>query len=48
MKILGYDPFLSKEEIEKRGYEYFSDYEELVKEEILFQFMFLLLKKQET
>ena len=32
MKILGYDPFLSKDEIEARGYEYFEDYEELVKE----------------
>jgi D-3-phosphoglycerate dehydrogenase len=32
MEILGYDPFISKEEIEARGYTYYSDYEELIKE----------------
>lgn len=32
MEILAYDPFVSQENIESRGYKYFSNYEELVKE----------------
>lgn len=31
MEIAGYDPFLPKEEIEVLGYEYFNDYEEMLK-----------------
>lgn len=32
MKVAGYDPFLSKEQIEGMGYEYYEDYEALLKE----------------
>lgn len=32
MKVAGYDPFLTKEQIENLGYEYYADYEALLKE----------------
>ncbi len=32
MEVLGYDPFISQEEIESRGYTYYGDYEELIKD----------------
>ena len=32
MKVAGYDPFLTKEQIEELGYEYYGDYEELLKD----------------
>lgn len=32
MKVAGYDPFLSKEQIEDMGYEYYEDYEALLRE----------------
>lgn len=32
MKVAAYDPFLTRREIETLGYEYFEDYEELLKE----------------
>lgn len=32
MTILGYDPFISKQDIESRGYVYYENYEELLKE----------------
>lgn len=31
MQVAGYDPFLSREQVEEMGYEYYSDYEELLK-----------------
>lgn len=32
MKVAGYDPFLTKEQVEELGYEYFSDYEKLLED----------------
>lgn len=32
MNVAGYDPFLTREQVEEMGYEYFGDYEELLKE----------------
>lgn len=31
MKVAGYDPFLTKAQVEEMGYEYFADYEEMLK-----------------
>ena len=32
MKVAGYDPFLTKEQIEGMGYEYYANYEDLLKD----------------